>query len=226
MKIEQITAQLGERDVSVTIYRKAIKHTYIRVKPEGIVVSTHRLTPTFHILKLLHDYRERILRQMDTVQFSNKANEHLTYLGQPITIRWENGVRYSHRWLNKETVLITYPEEKQREYGLNAFIRIEAKKVLPKRFEQCLAIFQRYYPINPPELRLRKMRSRFGSCYYKKARVILNTMLIRFREELIDLVIFHELCHFVHPNHSPQFYETLSQFVPHHRQLQKELNEG
>lgn len=65
-----------------------------------------------------------------------------------------------------------------------------------------------------PQLRVRKMRSRWGSCS-RAAVVTLNLELIRMPLEcIVDYVITHELCHLAEFNHSPRFYELQARFVP------------
>ena len=76
-----------------------------------------------------------------------------------------------------------------------------------------------------PQLRLREMKSRWGSCLVYKQTITLNTNLLTCSRRCIEYVVLHELCHFVHPNHSPRFYELLSSFLPDWKQRRQELNE-
>ena len=64
-----------------------------------------------------------------------------------------------------------------------------------------------------PQLRVRKMRSRWGSCS-RSAVITLNLELIRMPLPCIDYVITHELCHLVEFNHGPRFYALQARFIP------------
>ncbi len=44
--------------------------------------------------------------------------------------------------------------------------------------------------------------------------IILNTELIKANKACIEYVILHELCHLIHPNHSKNFYRTLTEVLP------------
>ena len=41
----------------------------------------------------------------------------------------------------------------------------------------------------------------------------------------MEYVVFHELVHFLHPNHSRQFYACLEAFVPDWRERRQALND-
>lgn len=224
MKIEKKNITLGEQVYPLIIQRKKIKHTYVRVKEGEIVVSTHIFTPIHSILALIHQHEDKIVKQF--MKIEKEKERPFFYLGRPLTIHEREGNRINYRWLNENEIELIFPRDKTRDEALDRFIKSEASVIIPERFEYCLKVFQGNYPIKRPELKLRKMRSRYGSCYYKKNLVVLNTRNICFREELIDFIIFHELCHFIHPNHSPAFYRCLGQFVPNHQLLRKQLNES
>jgi len=38
-------------------------------------------------------------------------------------------------------------------------------------------------------------------------------------------VVYHEFCHFLHPDHSKKFYACLSKFVPDWKERKKRLGE-
>lgn len=74
-----------------------------------------------------------------------------------------------------------------------------------------------------PEIRVRTMRSRWGSCDSRSSVVTLNSRLLRFRPEVIDCVIMHELAHFKYRKHGPRFYGLLEELCPDYESLQAEL---
>jgi predicted metal-dependent hydrolase len=74
-----------------------------------------------------------------------------------------------------------------------------------------------------PELRIRQMRSRWGS-YSSKGTVNLNLLLIMTPVECLDYVIVHELCHHRFAHHGPEFWQLLSCFVPDYKDRKKKLN--
>lgn len=67
--------------------------------------------------------------------------------------------------------------------------------------------------VPPSSLKLRKMRRRWGSCK-TNGEITLNTELIKYPLECIDVVIVHELCHLLEFNHSKRFYSLMDRFYP------------
>lgn len=90
--------------------------------------------------------------------------------------------------------------------------RRQARLVFPERLALCHEAM-RELGLPFPQIKIRKMRSRWGSCS-RKAEITLNLELIRMPLECIDYVITHELCHLVEFNHSPRFYELQTRFMP------------
>jgi predicted metal-dependent hydrolase len=74
-----------------------------------------------------------------------------------------------------------------------------------------------------PTVRLRGMKSRWGSCSQDQE-ITLNYHLVKAPIECIDYVIVHELCHFLEMNHGPQFYRLLSSVLPDWKRRRKTLN--
>ena len=76
-----------------------------------------------------------------------------------------------------------------------------------------------------PEIKVRAMRSRWGSCAVKKGVVTFSTMLYGKEERILRYVAAHELCHLAVPNHSGAFWTLLLDIVPDAKELRRKLNE-
>ncbi len=75
-----------------------------------------------------------------------------------------------------------------------------------------------------PKIRLRAMKSRWGSCSHARE-ITLNYHLVKAPVECIDYVIVHELCHFLEMNHGANFYRLLAGVLPDWKQRRKKLND-
>jgi len=58
------------------------------------------------------------------------------------------------------------------------------------------------------------MKTRRGSCNPSKGYSNINLKLIEKSTECIEYVVFHELAHLVHADHSAKFYNYLNLFMP------------
>lgn len=74
-----------------------------------------------------------------------------------------------------------------------------------------------------PSLIIKKSKSRWGACFFKENKIMLNISLIHVPLHLIEYVIYHELSHFVYPNHSQAFHQYLKNILPNELELKREL---
>ena len=75
-----------------------------------------------------------------------------------------------------------------------------------------------------PEIRVRSMTSRWGSCSPAKGRVTFARQLMEAPFDCVAYVVCHELVHFVHPNHSKAFYACLAHIFPDWKAQRQRLN--
>ena len=50
-----------------------------------------------------------------------------------------------------------------------------------------------------------------------------TSRLVMLKDEAIDAVIVHELCHIVHPNHSKDFYKLVERYIPNYKEIDQYL---
>lgn len=95
---------------------------------------------------------------------------------------------------------------------LEQWQRREARQLFAQRLAHCHEQM-RELALPYPQLKIRKMRSRWGSCS-RSAVITLSLELVRMPLACIDYVITHELCHLVEFNHSPRFYALQASYLP------------
>jgi len=105
-------------------------------------------------------------------------------------------------------------------------LRFEAEDMVADALEKT------YFKVKPygvriPEVRVRYMTSRWGSCIVNKGRVWINIYLAKLPPKCMEYVMLHELVHFIHPNHSADFYAMLEKLMPNwkeYKELLKRVN--
>ena len=102
--------------------------------------------------------------------------------------------------------------EKKRRM-VNRFLDSQCKIIFGEVMDELYPLFKKY-GIEKSTLRIRDMETRWGSCLAKKGIVTLNKRLLEAPRNCIEYVVMHELCHFMHPNHSKYFYAFLSMLMP------------
>ena len=194
---------------------KAVKNINIRVLRTGEVTvsaprhSDPRLSDAFVIKKA-----EFILRAKERLAAKGTAqDEGAVLFGMPLTVIYEKGKRGA--FLEGSTLTLTLPEPSDAACAA-ALDRYLRERLLDAADRTCRAYFPYFsalgYPY--PEIRLRKMTSRYGTCHTKKHIITISTALVRSPLPLLEFVVLHELVHFIHPNHSPAFYKELTTLMP------------
>jgi predicted metal-dependent hydrolase len=74
-------------------------------------------------------------------------------------------------------------------------------------------------------VQIRGQKSRWGSCS-SRGTISLNYNLLFLRPEVVRYLIFHELCHTVHLNHSAKFYQLLAEVEPDYQDLRAEMKKA
>lgn len=75
-----------------------------------------------------------------------------------------------------------------------------------------------------PELAVRRMKRRWGTCYPLKNKIVLNMELAKKPREALDYVVLHEMAHFFVPNHGQDFTHILDARLPGWRKIRSQLN--
>jgi predicted metal-dependent hydrolase len=224
-KVEQTSLLLNGKEVSVKILRKDNKNTYVRLDQElNIVVSTNRQVSRKKIFDLIAQNESKILTKMATMVSNQLADNQIKYLGTSVTFETKVASRFKYEWSNALHLILYQRQNQTLAQVKDQFYQVLAKELLAQRLTVCYEQFKKVYDISFPLLVVRKMKARYGTCYYHQNKINLNQNLVQFEVEKIDFVIFHELTHLIHPNHSPQFYAALNHFVPNHKTLRKEIN--
>lgn len=104
---------------------------------------------------------------------------------------------------------------------LDEWYRHQLKQQLPS----LLADWQAKIGVNVTGWRIRKMRSRWGSCNVTDKRITLNLELARAPRACLEMVLVHELVHLLERGHNRRFYAFMDQFLPDWRAADEKLKQ-
>lgn len=116
-----------------------------------------------------------------------------------------------------------YKNKEQKE-NIKYRTEEELKKLITDLCNQAYPYYEKY-GIKYPEIKFRKMKTRWGSCHTIKGILTFNTQLIYAPIECVEYVVWHEFTHFLQANHSEKFYKELEKVYPNWRISRKKLKE-
>jgi predicted metal-dependent hydrolase len=206
---------IDDKEYEVVIQKKNNKNTYIRVKEDlKIYVTTSYFASKLYIYNLLEQNKE-YLKKVLTKQEIKNENTSFKYLGKKYDVIICNIVNKVELDENK----IYTPSEKE----LDKYIKKNTLELFKERLDYNYNLFLENIPY--PKLKIRTMKTRWGVCNKRDNSVTLNSKLIEYNIEALDYVIIHELSHFVHFNHSKEFWMLVSKYNPNYKQIKKYLKE-
>ena len=212
--------KVGELDITVK-YRKGMKKIYLRVEKNGdIVVKAPLRTPNYIIKKLIHDNIAELKRRKNNIFNSlpkkreYKTGETYFVFGQELPLEVVNSNKNTLIITEEKIVLVVKDENQNKE-------KIFQKGIREKLRQQSLYFIKKYEPImnvKANELRIKKMKTRWGTCNIEAKRIWINYELVKYPVECLEHTIVHELTHLLETNHTPRFYKLLEYYYPEYRQ--------
>lgn len=112
--------------------------------------------------------------------------------------------------LEGERILLTVPDGVDRADALDTLYRRELERTLPALVEKWVAITGR----GPSRFKLRRMKTRWGSCTKQTGAMRLNLALAEHEPAALEYVLVHELAHLHEANHGPAFYALMDRWLP------------
>ncbi len=236
MKILSIEKRVVENEptLSYTLTRKMVKNTNLRIKRDGqVLVSANPFVPIKHIdsfvlskKHFIEKNKKRFLEiKKDMPAKKQYINDETFYLlGKKLSLHvFESQVTYvevEDGFLKLYTKDITSVSKKHKI--LASFFDDECKKQFTELLKETHKAFSKY-GVSFPQLKMRTMKSRWGSCATKKGIITLNKKLIEAPKACIEYVVIHEFVHFLHPDHSKKFYACMESFLPDWKERKKLL---
>ncbi len=195
----------------VEIIKKNNKNIYIRIKDNKIIVTCNYFTTKREIEKLIKTNYNSITKMIDKVNIKKEKEDNFYLFGTKYDII------YGFSDINISDNKIYIKDNKT----LNKYLDNKIKEVFTNRLNFWYNIFNENIPV--PNLKIRKMTSRWGVCNLKNKNVTLNYYLYKYDLDCLDYVIVHELSHFIYPNHSKDFWNLVSNYIPNYKVKRNKL---
>lgn len=206
--------EINDKKYNVIITYKNNKNMYLRIKDDlNIYISAPRRINIKEIEKFINsniDSISKIILEKENVYNSNK--DKFLYLGNKYDICYIND---KDIFFGNNKIFIG------KDIDIDKYLKKKCSEVFNNEFIKCINNFKEINYI--PKLRIRKMTSRWGVCNTTKKIITLNSELIKIDIKYLNYVIYHELSHLIHPNHSKDFWLLVKKYVPDYKEYKKEM---
>lgn len=199
------------------VVRRSARNITMRVKEDGLHVTTPPYRSITALLEAIAPFRERLRNVCSEVK-PKPFDLNFSIEAECFRLKLETSpLKNITVSMRDETVVIACPAhadfttDRVQTLVKNAVMRAMRKKAeeyLPPLVQYWSSLFD--LPYN--KVTISKARSRWGSCSSKRD-ISLSFYLMLLPAHLMDYVILHELAHTREMNHGPKFWELLNQLT-------------
>ncbi|MFP4419482.1 MAG: M48 family metallopeptidase [Desulfococcaceae bacterium] len=125
--------------------------------------------------------------------------------------------------VNNTTLRLHIPpgaDSQKRRAVLERWYRRNLRERLPALVEQ----WEPVVGVSVSEARIKRMKTRWGSCNIEARRIWLNLELIKKPPVCLEYILVHEMVHLLERRHTDRFSALMSRFLPDWRLRRDELN--
>ena len=205
--VNELIYYVDDKPYQVEIIYKRMKNIYFRFNGEKFKVTCPRNTKITTIKSGLDKYAKKIISR--NVKFNAESDDYIYIFGNKIMLSFPGEINFS------DGSVLSYKDsddlhKKLKKWFLN---------VLKRRTEY----FAKLMHAPAYLVKLRKMKSRYGSNNRNTKTITYSLTLIHYSIEIIDSVVVHELTHCFVYDHSDNFYRLLYKYCPNYDTLRKKL---
>ena len=220
--------------VEYTLKRKKVKNINIHINEKCMItVSASERTPVGEIKSFVESKAEWIMRSMASIERYNLTKpDNEIYTGKKLYLL---GRQYTAEIRQSDCKKIQVCGDTITIYTDDAgdtdkvkklyadFLREKALEVFPAVLND-MYVKMKAEGIPEPVLKIRNMKTRWGTCNIKTDVITLNLQLIKTDIDCIRQVAAHELTHFIVHDHGSGFYSILEKYVPDWKELKKTMD--
>jgi predicted metal-dependent hydrolase len=222
-------------NMAIEVLRKRIKNINLRIGiDKRITISANSKIGIKKLEEFVKLKRNWINKNINKIESYNKNVRNIEYIsGEKIRIQEnnyilnvipsdKNKVQIKDNFINLYVTDIT--NYNKRKSTIDKFMMSKALELFEESLSKMLDVIK-IYGVNRPIMKIRKMKSRWGSCNKIKNKITINYELIKVSKDCLEYVILHELIHFLVSGHNKLFYNYMSILMPDWKSRKKSLSE-
>ena len=190
---ELLSYTVDGKEYQVEITRKWMRTIQYRFRDGIFKISAPRLVSKTTILAGLEKFARGLIKRSEKVPAI--TDEYIYILGKKIELTYPG-------YLALDSDLISYKDNKQ--------LHSKLKKWFLDYLTKRTAFFEQVMNAPHYSVKVRQMKSRYGSNNKSTKTITYSLVLIHYSPEIIDSVIIHELAHCFAYNHGDNFYKVVA----------------
>lgn len=227
MDVNKKVVQCRKYPITYTLVTKQVKNINMRISSKGeVVVSANPFVPMDKIDDFVSSKVSWIVKHQKSMQERSQKSmiddKHIILFGNSLKIRKTTG-KYNHVSYDKDTLYVQCREQADPEKVIRQFLDKLCRDVFLDIATLTFRSLSDYH-LEFPDVKIRDMKSRWGSCTPAKNSITLNRKLIHYPSEFIEYVVLHEFVHFIQPNHSKAFYNIIENYMPDYKTRMEMVN--
>ena len=227
MDVNKKVVQCRKYPITYTLVTKQVKNINMRISSKGeVVVSANPFVPMDKIDDFVSSKVYWIVKHQKSMQERSQKSmiddKHIVLFGNSLKIRKTTG-KYNHVSYDKDTLYVQCREQADPEKVIRQFLDKLCRDVFLDIATLTFRSLSDYH-LEFPDVKIRDMKSRWGSCTPAKNSITLNRKLIHYPFEFIEYVVLHEFVHFIQPNHSKAFYNIIENYMPDYKTRMEMVN--
>ena len=203
----------------VKIIKKDVKNITLKVRPNGEAILTAPNSANDEHIKFIMQKRAKWIAKkraffasFKTPQKEYVSGEDFRYLGRSYRLKVVQSKRERVKLQRGYLELFVKDKSDLKRKEILVYEWYHEKATL--YFFNILQEFNKIVKQDIKSVKIRQMKTRWGSCNPYKSYINLNIELIKKPKSCIEYVVFHELAHLHYPDHSKKFYDYLSLYMP------------
>lgn len=220
-------------EYKIIIHKKKVKNVTLKVKRDSTVhLTVPEIATDYYINRIIESKMEWIEAQLkhfsDNYEQPDKkemvSGESFKYLGRNYrlkVIESENENVRIYRGYIEIYVKNKYDFKRKEDLIKNWYI--DRAKI---KFKEVVEEYQKVVREDINNIRVRNMKTMWGSCNVENKNINLNLELIKKPKYCIEYVILHELAHLKYPNHSKEFWNYMSVHMPNWKWRKDKLEQN
>ncbi len=223
-------------DFLITVQYKDVKRLSLRMKPDGNIMMSVPAHVSWHTVQdFAEKSREWLVQTKKRMQQQRETQgnrpqyklpydgEHVYIWGQKLDVIFIDHANSNHAQVFMGDRVIIYVRGDLKPQHTPAHVEGLYCDHVAQVGQRLLEQWAVRMGVQWGALRVRTMKTRWGTCNVRTHVITLNTLLACYPPKCLEYIVVHELAHLLEPNHSPRFHAIVEQYLPDWRERKQLL---